>query len=112
MNVASALSRCIGIADMSGVIGDIGDPGAPGMMDWMEAGYFLHVSASLTKVVSAERVRELRLLFPKLFDASLNEQALLAGVSVRLGELGPEERELLSQEFQTLAPELAAHSEA
>ena len=47
LNLASALGRCIGIADDNNFIGVIGEPEGGGF-NWMEPGYFEGVSVRLS----------------------------------------------------------------
>ena len=104
--VASALGRCVGIADDNDFIGVIGDPGSIDGFDWMEAGYFEEVTIKLSETPSSERLEQLRLLFPKLFDYAESEKQLLSGYSVSIGELGTQEREVLLGELKSHGPEL------
>lgn len=106
--VASALGRCVGIADDNDFVGVIGDPGSLGGFDWMEPGYFEGVSVTLKGSLSADRLAQLRLTFPKLFDHAKNEELLLNGQPVPIGELGATERQELVSELHMLAPELVA----
>ena len=72
----------------------------------MEAGYFEEVTIKLSETPSSERLEQLRLLFPKLFDYAESEKQLLSGYSVSIGELGTQEREVLLGELKSHGPEL------
>ncbi|NWK47568.1 hypothetical protein [Ralstonia pickettii] len=104
-HLASALGRCVGIADDNDFIGVIGEPEGGGF-DWMEPGFFEGLTVQLSVPPSQERLQRLRFLFPKLFDGSATEQLLLAGSSTTIAELGPRERELLAREISSNAPEI------
>jgi hypothetical protein len=110
--LASALKRCVGIADDNDFIGLIGDPAAPGGMDWMEYDQSIPVSVALVGSISEARILELRLVYPRLFDDTNCEGGLLSGNSVSIGEIGPKEFNLLQQELLSMAPELRAKSGA
>lgn len=106
LHVASALGRCVGIADDNDFIGVIGDPVALGDFEWMEEGYFEGVTVILAIEPAPDRIALLRMIFPKLFDGGKNEVALLSGASVSIGELGRRDREQLASELGAFAPEL------
>lgn len=110
--LASAMGRCVGIADDNDFVGVIGDPGSIGGFDWMEDGFFEGVSIGLASPLSDERRAELRLLYPKLFDGGENESKLCSGSTVTIASLGKDVRSALRAELEALAPELRAHSEA
>jgi len=101
LNLASALGRCVGIADDNDFIGVIGEA----KFDWMEPGFFEGVSIKLAKPVDESRLASLRLQFPKLFDDGPTEQKLLHGGSAVINDLGPGSRELLRIELQAQVPE-------
>ena len=105
LHLASALGRCVGIADDNNFIGVIGEPEGGGF-NWMEPGFFEGLTVRLSTPPSAGRLEQLRLLFPKLFDGGTTEQLLLAGAPTIIAELGPCERELLQREISSDAPEI------
>jgi hypothetical protein len=110
LHVASALGRCVGIADDNDFIGVIGDPVALGEFDWMEDDYFENAVVNLAMFPTPDRVAQLRMLFPKLFDGDKNEIALLSGATVSIGNLCRKDREQLASEFGEFAPELKMRS--
>lgn len=105
LNLASALGRCVGIADDNNFIGVIGEPEGGGF-NWMEPGFFEGLTVRLSTPPTPGRLQQLRLLFPKLFDGNVVEQLLLAGSYATIAELGPRERELLEREISSDAPEI------
>lgn len=107
--VASALKRCVGIADDNDFVGLVGEPGPAGL-DWMEA-VPRDVEVTLSQTLNDERLLQLRREFPAIFDGSRNERTVLAGERLRLGEFGEDRMVVLLGELAARAPELVAFTE-
>ena len=99
--MATALRRCVAIADDNDFIGAIGES----TFEWMEPGYFHDVLVGTSSPMSAHRADLLRRLFPTILDGGPNERALNSGGLVKIENIGPEELEILLHEIASLAPE-------
>lgn len=106
LSLASAVGRCVGIADDNDFVGVIGDPGALGSFDWMEPGYYDEVELRYEGRPGEAQLQTLRLLLPSAMNDAA-EKSLSDGLSVSLGSLGFREREALRQELEACLPAAA-----
>ncbi|WP_338846309.1 hypothetical protein V8J88_21435 [Massilia sp. W12] len=102
LSVATALRRCVAIADDNDFISAIGES----TFEWLEPGYLHDVLVGTAHPLSAPRADLLRRFFPMIFDAGPNERTLNDGGLVKIENVGPAAREILLCELASLAPEL------
>lgn len=108
LSVATALRRCVAIADDNDFIGAIGES----TFEWLEPGYLHDVLVGTSSPVSAQRADLLRKFFPTILDCGPNERLLNSGGLVRIENIGPEAREILMHEIASLAPEFNVTTKA